>query len=136
MIKVSIFRLEQTEQGALGSLVLNGELFCSTLEPDDNDPVRNQIPAGRYICKRFKGYKWPNTFEVLVEGHTAVLFHSGNEEEDSMMCVLLGQYPGKLNEHRAVLNSGKTFKEFMRRLESVDEFELEITDLYSIGVGS
>ncbi len=35
-----------------------------------------------------------------------------------------------------VLNSGATFKDFMLRLKRVNEFELEIIDLYSIGVGA
>lgn len=128
---VRIVRLEQTQEGALGSIVLLGELFCTVLMPDAGDPVRYQIPAGRYKCRRYHGTRWKNTFEIVVEGHTALLFHSGNTEESSLGCPLLGQYPGKLKGKRAVLNSGKTFEAFMKRLEGVNEFDLEIVDLYS-----
>jgi len=127
---IKLFRLEQTDQGALGALVLGGQYFCSFLMPDAGDPDRFQISAGKYKCRRYHGTKWKDTFEIVVEGHTALLFHSGNVEAHSMGCVLLGQYPGKLKGQRAVLNSGVTFKEFMRRLENVKEFDLYIVDCY------
>lgn len=134
MAEVRIVRLEQTKDGALGSMVLLGELFCTTLEPDSGDAVKNQIPAGVYLCRRFHGSRWPNTFEILVPGHSAVLFHAGNTESDSQMCVLLGQYPGKLNfggrHARAVLNSGVTFKRFLEILKDQEEFTAEFVNMF------
>ncbi len=127
---VKIVRLEQTTKGVLGSLVLNGQLFCTTLEPDSNDPVKRQIPEGVYLCKKFHGSRFPNTFEIIVPGHTAVLFHPGNIEADTQMCILLGQYPGKLKGQRAILNSGNTFKEFMGFMGQRAAFELEIINFY------
>ena len=126
---IKLFRLEQTGQGALGALVLDGQYFCSFLMPDAGGD-KFQIPSGLYQCKRFHGHRWKDTFEIIVEGHTALLFHSGNIEAHSEGCVLLGQYPGKLGENRAVLNSGATFRKFMGRMENVEEFELEIFDLF------
>jgi len=133
---INLYRLEQTTQGAIGSLVLFGELFCTALEPDAGDPVKNQIPAGRYKCRRFHGTRWPDTFEIIVPGHTAVLIHAGNVEAHTEMCILLGQYPGKLKGKRAVLNSGKTFEAFMKRMGGIDETYIEITDLYSSGMSA
>jgi hypothetical protein len=133
---IRIIRLEQSDEGALGSLVLKGALFCTTLEPDEGDPVKHQIPAGRYPCKRFHGVKWPDTYEIIVPGHTAVLFHAGNTEEATQMCVILGQYPGKLKmgaaESRAILNSGNTFKNFMAYMngKEIDEFDCEFINFF------
>jgi len=132
---INLFRLEQTDQGALGALVLDGQYFCSFLMPDAGGD-KFQIPAGAYKCKRFHGRKWKDTFEIIVEGHTALLFHSGNIEDHTEGCVLLGQYPGKLGENRAVLNSGATFKRFMERMRNYEEFNLEIVDLYSSGLSA
>lgn len=130
---IKIFRLEQTQEGAIGSLVIEGELFCNTLEPDiwGDKP---QISIGQYKCKRFSGTKWKDTFEIIVDGHTAVLFHSGNTKDHTDMCVLLGQYTGYINHKRAVLNSDATFKKFMYRLKDVQEFDLEIIDLSGVGI--
>ena len=133
---IKIIRLEQTDEGALGSMVLDGVLFCTTLQPDAGDPTRFQIPAGVYPCKPFHGEHWTDTYEIIVPGHTALLFHSGNVEEDSLGCVLLGQYPGKLNvgsvERRAILNSGDTFKNFIAWMhgKDINEFEAEFIDFY------
>ncbi len=133
---IKIIRLEQTDEGALGSMILNGQLWCTTLEPDEGDPVKSQIPAGKYPCKPFHGTKWPDTYEIIVPGHEAVLFHAGNTEDATQMCVVLGQYPGKLKvgsvERRAVLNSGDTFKNFMAWMHGnyINEFEAEFIDFY------
>jgi|GEM_PF-1530797 len=130
MIRVKVIRLEQTEQGALGALIVDGEYFGSTLEPDEGDPQKHQIPHGTYKCRRFHGQRFKDTFEVLVEGHTAVLFHPGNTEKDTLMCVLMGKYPGWLTGQRAVLNSGATFNRFMKHFEGTDEFEASFVDFY------
>lgn len=130
METVRIVRLEQTAQGALGSMTLFGHLFCSTLEPDSNDPDRFQIPEGTYFCRRFSGSKYKDTFEVVVPGHTALLFHAGNIEAHTQGCIILGQYPGKLANNRAVLNSGNTFNKFMAILQGVNSFYASFKDCY------
>jgi len=128
MRTVTIVRLEESEEGALGSLLIDGKLFCTTLEPDANDPEKFQIPPGKYQCKRFHGWKWKNTFEILVEGHEALLFHTGNEELHTEGCILLGRQPSYLRGNRAILNSQHTFEQFLKELEAVDEFTLYIHD--------
>ena len=63
-------------------------------------------------------------------GHTALLFHSGNVEDHTRGCILLGQYPAKLMGERAVLNSGTTFKKFMALMGNTQEFILQIINLF------
>ena len=129
--RLRIVRLENTEQGSLGVLLFPNEIFCFTLEPDINDDLgRLYIPYGHFMCKRFHGDKWTNTFEIVVANHSAVLFHSGNIEAHTRGCVLLGATVGKLKGNRAVLNSGTTFRAFLKRLENVDVFPLTIEDRY------
>ena len=129
-MKAKLVRLETSPQGALGVLILDGEIFCCTLQPDAADLKRFYIPAGKYTCKRFHGTKWPDTFEIIVQGHTALLFHAGNVEEHSEGCILLGASFGRLKGNRAVLNSGATFSVFMKKLAGIDRFQLEIIDAY------
>ena len=130
MINAKIIRLEESDYGALGVLVLDERILAITLEPDSADDVRFQVPSGEYMCKRFHGQKWPDTFEIPVEGHVAILFHAGNIEKHTRGCVILGRYVGYLKGHRAVLNSGWTFKEFMIYLKDEDEFHLSIINAY------
>lgn len=130
-----IIRVEMSSQGALGVLVLDNEAFCCTLQPDWNDPEWFCIPDGDYTCKRFHGKKWPDTFEIMVMGHTALLFHAGNTEADTEGCILLGASFGKLKGNRAVLNSGTTFREFLTRTQSLHSFTLSIRTVTSVRPG-
>ncbi len=127
-----VFRLEQSDQGALGAMLLHGWYFGSTLEPDSNDPERSQIPPGTYLCQRriAPKAKYKNTFEIIVPGHTAVLFHWGNKEANTKMCVIVGKYPGQLDGVRAVLASKATFDLFMSELEGIDRFYIEFINLF------
>ena len=129
-MEARIVRLEQSEQGALGVLLIEQTIFSFTLEPDVNDKGKLYIPQGCYHCQRFHGNKWPNTFEIVVPGHTAVLFHSGNTEADTLGCILLGSSTGKLKGNRAVLNSGDTFKSFLEQTKSIEWFKLFVEDRY------
>lgn len=131
-MKVELFRLEGSDQGTLGALRINGEIFCCTLEPSDEDNQKNIscIPTGNYLCKRVNSPKYGDTFEVTnVPNRTHILVHKGNVEKNTKGCILLGQYWGKLGQNRAVLNSGKTFKKFLEVTKEVDEFNLFIVQV-------
>jgi len=136
MNRLSIIRLEQTSQGTIGVLLLWSFVHSFTLEPDEADPKRGHIPGGTpdtplvYPVRRFHGIRWSDTYEIIVPGHTAVLFHPGNTEEDTTMCVLLGSSVGKLNEERAVLNSGASFRSFMSKMNNLPKAEIEVIDFY------
>jgi hypothetical protein len=111
-------------------LLLDKTMFCNTLEPDKDAENKLYIPSGQYECLRFHGQKWPDTFQIVVPGHTAVLFHAGNTEADTLGCVLLGSSVGKLKGDRAVLNSGQTFQNFLDYTKETDSFKLLIEDDY------
>lgn len=123
-------RLEMSDDGSIGALLINEECFCCTLEPDAGDPKKFRIPEGVYDCRRFHGTKWPDTFEIVLKGHTAILFHAGNVEADTEGCILLGSSFGNLRGERAILNSGVTFKKFLEITANYNTFPLLITDHY------
>ena len=118
-----VIRLENSSQGFIGVMMADSVIFCFTLEKDDTF-----LKPGSYHCQRFHGTKWPDTFEIVVPGHTAVLFHAGNVEADTQGCVLLGATTGKLKGERAVLNSGETFRNFLKMTEKVNFFTLFVTN--------
>ena len=129
---VELIRIAETEDGTLGILRVNkDEWFCCTLEPSDEENAQSisSIPAQQYLCGRYSSPKYPHTFEVLgVPGRSKILFHSGNRKKDTAGCILLGQYFGKLQGDRAVLNSGNTFSDFMNQMLGAEVFHLTIKE--------
>ena len=137
MLTARLIRVEEDfDYGTFGTLVLDTHIFCSTLEPADLENKVNvsSIPVQQYICQRYSSLNHPDTFQVMnVPGRTKVLFHSGNDIDDTEGCILLGQYPGKLKGDtnlRGVWNSGNTFKLFMTYLKDVIRFHLTIKEVY------
>lgn len=122
MERLRVIRFEETEQGALGVLTFDGKFFLFSLEPDSQDKKRPHVEDGTYPLRRFSGAKWKDTLEIVVPGHSAVLFHVGNFEEDSRMCVLLGSAPGYLahggKKVRAVLSSWLAYRKFQKEVVS------------------
>lgn len=91
-----------------------------------------KIRPGVYSCQRgvfrLEGMTHDfMTFQVLVEGHTDLLFHKGNMNSDSSGCILLGQRLGFLGTNKAILESSIAFLNFMNLQKDVDEFKLLIT---------
>lgn len=119
---LKVIRLESSDNGALGAFLFNERVFSWTLEPDSGDPEKPQTPAGSYPVRRFSGYKWKNTIEIIVPGHTFVLFHAGNIEKHTDMCVCIAGQPGylipkgKIHKVRAILDSRRIYKKFQREI--------------------
>lgn len=136
MIKphLEIIRVEDSFQsGVFGMLLIGTEAFCMTLEPHEWGNVRNVscVPPGQYECVRIISPKFGTTYEICnVPNRSHVLFHPGNRVEDTEGCVLLAEKLGKLRGDRAILNSGKTFMNFMNTMQSYPEFKLTIKEAY------
>ena len=131
-MNLKIIRTEKSIHGVFGVALMDSDSFCVTLEPEDHDNQQliSCIPPGAYICERTSRTVNKDTFEITgVPGREDILFHAGNTEDDTLGCVILAQYFGKLRGQRAVLNSGKTFKSFMKKLEGVDRFLLVIEEV-------
>jgi hypothetical protein len=119
--------------GVFGVLVLDWEPFCVTLEPPERSNRRNIscIPTGQYVCHKYSSDKFPSTWEVQnVYDRKKILFHPGNLVYHTDGCVILAEYFGKLMGDLAVLNSGKTFKKFMRITETCSELFFIIREAY------
>jgi len=131
---IEIVRLEEDAMwGTFGILKIHKSVFCVTLEPPDRENIRNlsSIPAQQYDCHRYQSPKYGETFKVMnVPGRDHVLFHAGNELKHTKGCIIMAQYFGKLKGKRAVLNSGNTFRQFMRIMEGHDTFHLTIQEVY------
>ncbi len=132
MYQMTLKRIASNEDRTFGVLLDNdNDPFAVTLE----DPWKGNkvnvscIPADKYICKKRFSPKFGDTYEVTnVEGRTHILFHKGNTEQDTHGCILIGESFDYLGGDPAIINSGKGFREFMRKLYEHSTFILNIRD--------
>lgn len=122
-----------TENGIFGALTSpNGNPICVTLQraylqPDGS--YAPKLPNGNYIClkgtHRLDHSPTPfQAFEVLnVPGHTGILFHVGNTNNDSFGCVLLGT--AVAGRDASITDSKLAFSKFMS-LQSTNTFNLTV----------
>ena len=100
-MKLRIERRVKGDAYTIGTLYVNGERFCDTLEDRVRDlaggerkvPGETAIPEGRYkgIVNRSPkfGRDLPRLLDVpMFEG---VLIHRGNTDKDSSGCILVGE---------------------------------------------
>jgi hypothetical protein len=117
--------------GFLSDMIDN--LICVTLEhayAGSNEPITfiPKLPPGVYTCVRgmhqLAGMNQPfETFEITgVPGHSGILFHVGNTNDDSECCVLLGtSVSGTM-----ITFSRNAFNKFMALQAGVDSFALVV----------
>lgn len=128
-MNVQINRLERAEDGIYGVLKLEWRCFCVTLELPwyDNQENISAIPDGEYICYRFQSPSRGEVWELQnLPNRKHVQIHAGNTVKDTLGCILVAQYFGKLQGNRAILNSGKTFNEFMEATRQANRLDLTI----------
>ena len=101
----------------------NGRVFLTTFED-------KPIPAGTYTVKLMPAEANPKhgvSWEIQnVPGRTDILFHAGNDADDSEGCVLVGY--GFSEFQHAITSSRMAYRRFRRFLASVREFTLVIVD--------
>ena len=127
-MKLSLKRIKYDENGIFGELHSeSGSKLAVTLE--HSYECKPKLPNGSYICQRgihrlASHLDQPFvTFEIMnVPGHTGILFHPGNTNDNSEGCVLLG---AEIQEN-SITKSRVTFDNFMDLLEGEDQFELTV----------
>lgn len=119
---IEITRLEQTERGTLGQILVDGKVVCYSLELPwkDNEQNVSCIPTGaEYRCDlEYSNRYGVDLWEVKnVEGRSEIKFHKGNYLKDSRGCILVGTEPSYDEDgNRCVLQSSKAFNKFMAAL--------------------
>ncbi len=116
----------------------DGKFSCATLEHayfDSRSSWSPKVPVGTFICVRgmhhlFKVAKQFETFEITgVEGHTNLLIHPGNYDNDSEGCILVGTKIMQLGFGIQMLaNSKVMFGLFMKAQAGLDRFFLTVAN--------
>lgn len=110
--------------GCYGALVPDGGVpFAVTMERTFEN-LRTVLQNGDYECYRDQYHKGGyETFQIIVPGHSRVLFHIGNVEENSEGCVLIAEgFHGK-----SIIDSKGGFAEFMRITAGEPKFILRVS---------
>lgn len=123
--------IAKREDGRFGVLCIEDPIdaprpFATTCERTFENK-RTVIQAhNTYRCKRTWYHKGGyETFEILVPGHSRVLFHKGNKETDSEACVLVAESFTFYGQTQ-IGDSKGGFGEFMALMKGVDEFDLVV----------
>ncbi len=125
----TLLRIAEKLHATYGVLMEDYQPWLLTLEDAWMGNQRNIscIPEGPYKCRRVQSPKFGDTFEVTnVPGRSHILFHSGNDQDDTSGCILLGSEWGKNRDEVIVAESRKAVDKFMHRLTHTDEFNLYI----------
>lgn len=137
---IKLKRYAANHDGVLGKLFLeNGHEFCFTLEHSYDSGLGNgsytpKVPVGAYKCIRSQHRLHSSTasfetFEVKgVPEHKGILFHTGNWNDDSDGCILLGNNITTTPDAHMITNSRATFKKFMELLTGFNEFTLVVEE--------
>ena len=122
--KVEINSLLQTRYAIIGEVIIDGELFCYSLEKKWHNNKRRVscIPAGEYKTTPYSSDKYPNVCEIIdVEGRSKILIHAANYDWQLLGCIALGAnyvetFVTNGKECSAVFNSKKTIEEFYNKV--------------------
>jgi hypothetical protein len=133
-----LYRHQFRSDGIFGSLIqATGEGIGVTLEhafPQSDGNYLPSVPCGDYLCIRgfhlLKGMMNPiETFLLQhVPGHSEILIHPGNFNEDSDGCILIGTAITGDDSGQMIIDSDKAFSDFMALQAGVNEFSLTVLD--------
>lgn len=100
-MEIQVIREIFTEKSTIGSIMVNGQFVCYSLEDKDRHLEKNPsgkikgetaIPLGRYAVSRTMSPRFKKVLPRLsnVPGFEGVLIHTGNTDKDTEGCILTG----------------------------------------------
>lgn len=138
-MKILVKRIAKKEKYTIGHLFINDEYFCDTIEDIDrglDDSMteseikkikikgKTAIPTGEYkLTIDYSPHFGKNCFHILnVKGFDGIRIHSGNDEEDSEGCLIVGQNKlvGK------VINSKDTLAKLYKKTDNEKNIKIII----------
>jgi len=131
---VTITRTTSRSDGVFSTLAVNNFPIAVCLERPwlDNAKSVSCIPSGSYVAKRVISPKFGDVFQVMeVPNRDHILIHSGNIDDDSHGCILVGEsFTVWKDGSCSVASSKAAMEEFMKLLAGVSSFQLVIKDCY------
>lgn len=128
----TLTRLETSEKGTFGKLIVDGRVMLHTCELPwkDNQRKISCIPAGTYKAVLRNSAKYNDHWHLQdVPNRSMILIHHGNTIKDIEGCILVGLGRGEINGLPAVTSSRRAM-ELMRQVFP-REFELTIVENFN-----
>lgn len=127
-MRLKLVRDERGADHTYGKLYINDTYFCETIEDEERAKKvmhETAIPKGTYKVILSFSNRFQKRMPLLlnVPNFTGIRIHSGNTDDDSSGCPLVGRTRGKLKGQPAVLESRVAFNELMVRLTAADKRE-------------
>lgn len=139
MVTVEVMRRYSAEGYTIGTLFVNGERLCDTLEDTDrhlDDAMgvteiakkkiygKTAIPTGRYPMRLAWSPKFKRLLPRLecVKGYSGILIHAGNTAGDTLGCILVGENRVK----GKVLNSRHWEDRLVAMLQGFGDDDMEV----------
>lgn len=124
-MKCTLYRTKQDRYGTHGRIEdNNSNVLCYTIERPwlNNKEKESCIPEGIYLCSpHVKSNNMQLCWKLQdVPGRTGVLIHTGNTEDDSTGCIIIGL----MYNAQGVLESKLALEQLHNKLPA--EFSLEI----------
>ena len=121
-MEITVKRRLFAETYTIGTMFINGERFCDTLENKVRTmkiPKETAIPAGTYRVTLERSPKFGRVLPYLhnVPDFEGVLIHRGNTAADTSGCILVGENKVK----GAVINSTPYEIELVKRISEANE---------------
>lgn len=124
---ICLIRQQYLDGGTRGVLRLPGDWTCYTIEPPwrDNGVGVSCIPEGQYqlamraspVVERTTGGEFERGWEVQnVPQRSYIMFHPGNNANDTEGCICPGNGTGIYQDLPAVWSSRDTYRELAERL--------------------
>ena len=124
---LKIVRLEHTDAGTRGVLLVNGDMFATTMERpwEDNEKSISCVPKGTYKAKKYTSKHHGKTLCLAdVVNRSGILFHVGNTMGDSEGCILLGE--GFAKSSYSITSSAAAMARFKELIATATTFTVQI----------
>lgn len=138
-MELKLTRISKKQDYTIGRMYIDGAYFCDTLEDTDRGmkqdmPLselkeikvagRTAIPTGKYCVYLTRSPKFGKVLPLIydVPAFSGIRIHSGNTDEDTQGCILVGQ--NKIVGR--VINSRQTMDKLMEMLSEQESITIEI----------
>jgi hypothetical protein len=137
-MKILVERFDSGSNDTLGRVYIDGVLKCFSIE-DEKRAVKVKgdtcIPTGTYKIGFYDSPSHGAKSLMIkdVPNFKYILIHTGNTEDDTCGCLIVGKRIGTLNNKRAVLDSKTAFKEIYKlistALDAGEEVEIKYMEV-------